>query len=101
MTDVTELYHSVKESLDCLMLLDIKCSVHIENEENVPSKSLIDVYDRFEEIAESRINTASAVMVLIGAENGEPYMTVNISGNDTSDDGEYYRYPPEGGSDDI
>jgi hypothetical protein len=97
-TDISELYHSVKESLDSLRLLDITCSVYTENEERVPSVALIDAYDWFEGIAENEIRSSKAAMVLIGAKNGIPNITINISGDDFSDDEGCFRYPAEGGA---
>ncbi|MBQ4362932.1 MAG: hypothetical protein II782_02895 [Oscillospiraceae bacterium] len=97
-TDISELYHSVKESLDSLRLLDITCSVYTENEERVPSVALIDAYDWFEGIAEDEMRSSKAAMVLIGAKNGIPHITINISGDDISDDEGCFRYPAEGGT---
>ncbi|MBP5581205.1 MAG: hypothetical protein J6X85_05385, partial [Ruminococcus sp.] len=84
-------------SLDSLRLLDITCSVYTESEESVPSQALIDAYDCFEQIAEQHMLAAKAVMVLIGAKNGEAQLTVNISGDDISDDEGFFRYSFKGG----
>ncbi|MBQ9209095.1 MAG: hypothetical protein IJ149_05865 [Oscillospiraceae bacterium] len=96
--DISELYHSVAESLDSLRLLDITCSVYTENEEWVPSAALIDAYDWFESVAESKMRSSRAAMVVIGAKDGIPHITVNISGDGISDDEGCFRYPGEGGA---
>ena len=58
---------------------------------------LIDAYDWFESVAEGKMRSSKAAMVLIGAKDGIPHITVNISGNDISDDEGCFRYPGEGG----
>ena len=43
------------------------------------------------------MRSSKAAMVVIGAKDGIPHITVNISGNDISDDEGCFRYPGEGG----
>ena len=85
-TDISELYHSVKESLDSLRLLDITCAVYTDDEGCVPSQALLDAYDFFEQITEREICSAKTLIVLIGAKNGEAHITINISGDGINDD---------------
>ncbi|MBQ5311255.1 MAG: hypothetical protein ILP19_04350 [Oscillospiraceae bacterium] len=85
-TDISELYHSVRESLDSLKLLGITCSVYTEGSGKVPSKAILDAYDFFEHITEENIASVTAVMVLLGRRDSEVVITVNISGDGIDDD---------------
>ena len=91
------MYHSVKESLDSLRLLDITCAVYTDDEGCVPSQALLDAYDFFEQITEREICSAKTLMVLIGAKNGEAHITINISGDGINDDEGCYAASFRGG----
>ena len=85
-SDISELYHSIKESLETLQLLHITCAVYTDDIGTVPSKALLSAYDYFENIIERELYAAKAVMVILSIKKGKVHITVNISDDDSDGD---------------
>lgn len=68
--EVSDLYFSIKESVDYLTLTGIAGNAQISGTGEVPSDLLIKVYDLFEAVVEEIIHTATSLIVNLSVQNG-------------------------------